>query len=104
MDTITTGTAWATTLGYDGRAEATFTPPAPGKYVFEVSGTPAVVGVYEGTFPLGNRGKLRIEPGAKRGVRTLAAVQHLVVAQAAGPGPFALKIRPWSFWDYFSFG
>lgn len=101
MDTITSGAAWTVTLDAGGKASAGFTPPKPGKYVFLPTGSPALVGVYEGTEAVGSRGKLRIEAGARRGVRTLNAVQHLVTVAGQSAGVFNLLVRPWTFWDYF---
>ncbi len=100
MDTINSGQTYSTSLP-DGKAVAMFQPPKPGKYVFLPSGAAALVGVYEGTVAIGANGKLQIPPGEKRGVRTLAAVPHLITITGAGPGQFTLLVRPWSFWDYF---
>ncbi len=104
MDVITSGQSASLTLDANGQAQATFVPPAAGKYCVFVSGGPALVGVYQGTVPFGDKGVLRIDPGTKRGVRTLMGVTHLFTLKGTAGATVTLLVRPWSFFDYFYFG
>ena len=101
MDSLVSGVAKLVTLDENGLASLTFSPPRAGKYVFLPVGAPTLIGVYEGNEPVGARGKLRVEPGSKRGVRTLNAVPHLVTFKGSPGASVTLTARPWSFWDYF---
>ncbi len=93
------------TLDASGNAQVTFTPAAPGKYVFNPAAGSPLIGIYQGTQPIGANGLLRIDPGTRRGVRTLPATVCLCRWISGAPGaPVSLSYRPWTFWDYFYIG
>jgi hypothetical protein len=93
------------TLDASGNGQVTFTPPAAGKYVFLPSPASPLIGIYQGTQPVGSMGLIAINPGDARGVRTLPASVCLVRWIGGTPGAsVTLTVRPWTFLDYFYWG
>ncbi len=76
--------------------------PRAGKFVVECGGTANILwGIWQTDFTPTN-GKLRICGVARRGVRMLVPVNHVIRVTGNTAGDFTFKIRGWSFTDYFT--
>lgn len=88
----------------------TITLTGSGKYVLEVGGSANVLAGIYGPFQPGQEvaegqyGKLRVCGVGRRGVRTLTAGSYLIQVVQNTPGSYTLKLRHWSFTDYFTIG
>lgn len=102
---ISTDTTVAGSVNAGDEVDFTVAIPSNAKYVLELGGTATVrVGIFEGSAAIGANGKLSVCGVSARGTRILNATGHYIRLQALSAGAYSIKLRPWSFTDYFTIG